>query len=106
PQGAALSGSTFPASWPAPSQGWQLPTRASLVRADRPSTLLTTHIRVFFTALLIAGASASAPAQANQQRQPDQQQPATSIAARTAGFDKLDGFIPLYVDSRQGKLYA
>jgi hypothetical protein len=57
-------------------------------------------------ALLAVAPALTASAQANQQRQPDPQQPATSIAARTAGFDKLDGFIPLYVDSRQGKLYA
>jgi hypothetical protein len=30
--------------------------------------------------------------------------PATSIAARTAGLEKRDGFIPLYLDERQGKL--
>ena len=29
---------------------------------------------------------------------------AASIAARAAGFEKSDGFIPVYVDSRQGKL--
>jgi hypothetical protein len=56
--------------------------------------------------LLALAPALTASAQANPQRQPDQQQPATSIAARTAGLDKLDGFIPLYVDSRQGKLYA
>ncbi|HEX5970897.1 MAG TPA: zinc-dependent metalloprotease [Gemmatimonadaceae bacterium] len=44
-------------------------------------------------------------AQATPQR-PAEQQPATSIAARTAGFEKLDGFIPLYLDAKQGKLYA
>ena len=63
-------------------------------------------MRLFLTALLIAGTAASASAQANPSQQQPAQQPATSIAARTAGFDKLDGFIPLYVDSRQGKLYA
>lgn len=29
---------------------------------------------------------------------------ATSIAGRTAGYEKSDGFIPLYIDPRQGKL--
>ncbi|MDB4887322.1 MAG: hypothetical protein JWN79_2760, partial [Gemmatimonadetes bacterium] len=32
--------------------------------------------------------------------------PATSIAARTAGFERRDGFIPLYLDNRQGRLLA
>ena len=56
--------------------------------------------------LILTGTAAPAMAQANPQRQPDQQQPATSIAARTSGFERLDGFIPLYVDSKQGKLFA
>lgn len=34
------------------------------------------------------------------------QQPATTIAARTAGFERRDGFVPLWIDSRQGRLYA
>src|SRR5689334_12046569 len=29
---------------------------------------------------------------------------ATSISARSTGFEKSDGFIPIYVDPRQGKL--
>ena len=33
------------------------------------------------------------------------QTPAT-IAARTAGFERRDGFVPLYLDSKQGKLFA
>jgi hypothetical protein len=32
--------------------------------------------------------------------------PATSIASRTAGFERRDGFVPLWIDSRQGRLYA
>jgi hypothetical protein len=50
-------------------------------------------------ALLSLGAS-SAAAQASQQ------QPATTIAGRTAGFERRDGFIPLYVDARQGRIFA
>jgi len=34
------------------------------------------------------------------------QQPASTIAARTAGFERRDGFVPLWVDTRQGRLYA
>ena len=45
---------------------------------------------------LVAGAQIPAPAQA----------PATTIAARTAGFERRDGFVPLWVDSKQGRLYA
>ena len=30
--------------------------------------------------------------------------PSTSIGARTTGYEKLDGFIPIYLDPRQGKL--
>jgi hypothetical protein len=50
-------------------------------------------------ALLFLGAS-TASAQASPQ------QPATTIAARTAGFERRDGFVPLYVDARQGRIYA
>ncbi len=67
-----------------------------------------THLRssLRLTALLLAGAAATASAQAAPPRPAEQQQPAQSIASRTAGFDRLDGFIPLYVDSHQGRLYA
>jgi hypothetical protein len=30
---------------------------------------------------------------------------ATSISARTAGYERLDGFLPVYVDPRQAKLF-
>lgn len=30
--------------------------------------------------------------------------PSTSIGTRTTGYEKLDGFIPIYLDPRQGKL--
>jgi hypothetical protein len=64
-----------------------------------------THVRLLATTFLLLGVATAASAQVTPQR-PAEQQPATSIAARTAGFEKLDGFIPLYVDSKQGKLYA
>src|SRR5256885_12064615 len=32
--------------------------------------------------------------------------PSTTLAARTAGFERRDGFVPLYLDGRQGRLYA
>ena len=31
-------------------------------------------------------------------------QPAATIAARTAGYERRDGFVPVYTDARQGKL--
>jgi hypothetical protein len=52
-------------------------------------------------ALLVAPlltARAQAPAAA--------QPPATTIAARTSEFERRDGFVPLWIDSRQGRLYA
>ena len=33
-------------------------------------------------------------------------QPASSIASLTAGFERRDGFMPIYLDSREGRLYA
>ena len=48
----------------------------------------------FLVAPSFAGHAQAAPA------------PATSIAARTAGFERRDGFVPLHVDTRQGRLYA
>jgi hypothetical protein len=56
-------------------------------------------------AILILAGSACASAQSTP-AQATPQQPAQSIAARTAGFEKRDGFIPLYLDAKQGKLYA
>jgi hypothetical protein len=32
--------------------------------------------------------------------------PASTIAARTGGFERRDGFVPLYIDGRQGRIYA
>ena len=32
--------------------------------------------------------------------------PASTIASRTIGFDRRDGFVPLYLDSKRGALYA
>jgi hypothetical protein len=32
--------------------------------------------------------------------------PATTIAARTAGFERRDGFVPLYLDAHQGRVLA
>jgi hypothetical protein len=34
------------------------------------------------------------------------QTPAVTIASKTVGFERRDGFVPLYIDGKQGKLYA
>ncbi|MEO8333466.1 MAG: zinc-dependent metalloprotease [bacterium] len=34
------------------------------------------------------------------------QTPTVTIASKTVGFERRDGFAPLYIDSKQGKLYA
>ena len=52
---------------------------------------------------LLGGVAATSGAQNQTQGTPS---PATTIASRTAGFERRDGFVPLYVDSRQGRLYA
>ncbi|MFN2567293.1 MAG: zinc-dependent metalloprotease [Gemmatimonadaceae bacterium] len=64
------------------------PSRSALLRARRGLTLLAG------TALATASLGAQPPATT----------PATSIAARTAGMARRAGFIPVYLDARQGKL--
>jgi len=34
------------------------------------------------------------------------QTPPATIASKTTGFERRDGFVPLYIDGKQGKLYA
>ncbi len=46
----------------------------------------------------------SVPATAQNPTVPAQQPVASSISSRTAGLEKRDGFISLYLDSRQGKV--
>jgi Met-zincin/Domain of unknown function (DUF5117) len=62
--------------------------------------LIAPRQRAFFALLLApvfaAGAQTPAPVPA----------PATTIAARTAGFERRDGFVPLWLDAKQGRLYA
>jgi hypothetical protein len=53
------------------------------------------------SSIVAAGVAAQAPAAA-----PAAQSPATSIASRTSGFERRDGFMPLWVDSKQGRVYA
>jgi len=55
------------------------------------------------TVLLLASVMTAARAQGTPPGQPPA--PAgTSISARTTGYDKFEGFIPLFLDSRQGKI--
>ncbi len=62
-------------------------------------TLISPRSRILFCLLV-------APMLAVAQGPTASQQPATSIAARTAGFERRDGFIPLWLDTKQGRLYA
>lgn len=62
------------------------------------------RLRSTLATLLLA--LTAAPLAAQVAPQPVPPQPAQSIAARTAGFEKRDGFVPLYLDSHQGRLYA
>ena len=54
-------------------------------------------VTLMTTALRTSGAQATSGAQGGSSI-------ATSIASRTNGYEKSDGFIPLYFDPRQGKL--
>src|SRR5688572_291566 len=62
--------------------------------------------RLFGGAVGVAVASSAAMAGAQVQAPGGQPAPAvgTSIAERTRGMDRKDGFIPLHLDTRQGKL--
>lgn len=54
---------------------------------------------------LVGAAAFSTPAHAQATPPTGQAAPvATSIGARTAGYEKRDGFIPIYLDPRQGKI--
>src|SRR5678816_2529743 len=63
-------------------------------------------------ALLCLGSQAGAQqTQEATPRQPPSTRPAesviaTSIATRVAGFERKDGFVPLWVDAHQSRLYA
>jgi hypothetical protein len=59
------------------------------------------RLSLFLLAAAVPAIQAQAPAPAQSPAAP-----ATTIAARTAGFERRDGFVPLYLDSRQGRLYA
>jgi hypothetical protein len=65
----------------------------------RPATLR--FATTLAGALVLAAVRATA--QGTQPSQPTGA-PSPSIGARTAGYEKLDGFIPIYLDSRQGRL--
>ena len=67
---------------------------------SRPSTLL----RVAACLATAAATASPADAQNPPASAPAQPQPAT-IASRTRGMEKRDGFVPIYLDDRQGKVY-
>ena len=45
------------------------------------------------------------PAVTSSQATPATPTPASSIAAKTTGFERRDGFLPVYVDAKSGKLF-
>jgi uncharacterized protein DUF4953/uncharacterized protein DUF5117 len=54
---------------------------------------------------VLLGAAALAPTTlAAQANAPGAPPVAASIAAKTAGFEKRDGFVPIYLDARQGRI--
>jgi hypothetical protein len=55
-----------------------------------------------FAALLLLSGCASATTKPAQSPAPVQ----STIAAKTAGMERRDGFIPLYLDAKQGKIYV
>src|SRR5689334_6788951 len=63
--------------------------------APRSRSSLRKRLAELVTAVSVVFAAA-APAQTPA--------PATSIAARTAGMERRDGFLPIYLDSRQGRI--
>ncbi|HVZ77373.1 MAG TPA: zinc-dependent metalloprotease, partial [Gemmatimonadaceae bacterium] len=56
------------------------------------------------TPLLTGCLAAAALTTATAQNPAPAPAPATSIAAKTAGYQKLDGFIPVYLDAKTGKI--
>ena len=84
-------------------------TLASILRDDNFLTTFTfpmPQLRLPLVVLIVAATAATASAQVSAGAPAASQQPAPSIAARTAGFERRDGFVPLYLDSHQGRLYA
>ena len=50
-------------------------------------------------------AASPAPAASSSSSAPAAASPASSIAARTGGMERRDGFIPVYLDARTGKIH-
>ena len=73
-------------------------SRAARAVALLPVALLP--VALLPVALLLVAASALASQQPAAPAAP----PASSIAARTAGFERREGFLPLYLDEKTGKL--
>src|SRR3954467_15467470 len=65
-------------------------------------------MHAFLKAALVAGvyACASAPSKnPGESPKPASATQASSIEAKTAGMERRDGFIPFYLDSKQGKIF-
>ena len=67
----------------------------------RRITSIVTAILISFMAAIALHAQAQGQGQAGAQRA----RPLPSIAERTEGYQKLDGFYPLYFDDASGTLY-
>ncbi len=61
--------------------------------------------RLLAGALLIGSAAACAHAGATAPTPPSAAKPLPSIASKTQGFERMDGFLPLYWDEAEGKLW-
>src|SRR5688500_6783194 len=58
-----------------------------------------------FALAACVSACASAPRQQSGAASPTAASSATSIKAKTAGMERRDGLIPIYLDAKQGKIY-
>lgn len=73
-------------------------SRTSRRANQSPAALL---LLVSVTLLGLNTLAAQQPVAAGQPPSPP---PGTSITARTAGYEKRDGFVPIYLDQRQGRI--
>ncbi|PYP75608.1 MAG: hypothetical protein DMD35_21000 [Gemmatimonadetes bacterium] len=75
----------------------------------RRRTRLATPARVLALIVCLgapARAQRASPAPSTTTAQPGATTIATSIAARTTGFERRDGFVPLWIDTLQSRVYA
>jgi hypothetical protein len=63
------------------------------------------RIRQSYPALTLVAAACASASKQPVGSPPQSAAPPSTIAAKTAGMERRDGFIPLYLDSKQGKIY-